>query len=98
MYAIIVTIKIKCILTETKLGISSWLVLKPFSETFYVTGKGVFALEKICCGNFVAVYHGEEISKDEAEKRERIYEEKNLGCYLYFFMHAQKEKWYVFHS
>lgn len=46
-------------------------------------------------GEFLLEYPGNLITADEGEQLSQKYSESNKGCVLYFFIHDQKEYWYV---
>jgi SET domain-containing protein len=50
-------------------------------------GRGVITLLPISKGQKVVEYRGERITKEEAEIREKSYDESGQGCYLVEFFH-----------
>ncbi|XP_054716659.1 N-lysine methyltransferase KMT5A-A-like isoform X2 [Uloborus diversus] len=48
-------------------------------------GRGIITTRALMCGQFVMEYHGELIDYREAKRREMLYAEKNVGCYMYYF-------------
>ncbi|RWS24423.1 N-lysine methyltransferase SETD8-like protein [Leptotrombidium deliense] len=49
-------------------------------------GKGVLSSTLIPKGSFVCEYAGDLIKKAEAKEREKLYELRGEGCYMYYFM------------
>eukprot|EP00794_Sanderia_malayensis_P021065 gene21065-23119_t len=54
-------------------------------------GWGVIAMKSFEKGSFLLQYIGETVSREEGENREKKYEKKKLGYYLYFFSSKGKE-------
>ena len=44
---------------------------------------GVYTLESLHCGEMVIEYIGEVVRNNMADKREKIYEKRNIGCYMW---------------
>jgi len=58
-------------------------------------GRGIFSKLPLKRGDLVCEYAGDLISHDEARKREIKYTENpDIGCYMYYFVHAGKKYWY----
>jgi hypothetical protein len=53
----------------------------------------VFAKTQFVKGDFLLNYDGEVIEEKEAIRREAIYAQNNLGCFLFFFKHSGKKLW-----
>lgn len=59
-------------------------------------GRGVVATRALKRGDYVVEYAGDLLLEDEAGEREAQYElTPNVGCYMYYFLHAGKRYWYV---
>lgn len=55
-------------------------------------GRGIFAKQDFCRGEFVCEYAGELISYEDAKEREKFYEGKTeFGCYMYYFTFKNKK-------
>lgn len=52
-----------------------------FDCTVQTAGRGVFAFSEIAAGAFICEYHGELISGEDGDARER----DESSCYRYFF-------------
>ncbi|XP_064635773.1 uncharacterized protein LOC135492955 [Lineus longissimus] len=50
-------------------------------------GWGVFACRKHFKGSFLLVYHGVLIKEDEARRREKTYDKKKKGSFMFYFKH-----------
>ncbi len=61
--------------------------------TFKFSGWGVIAMKSFEKGSFLLKYIGETVSREDGENREKEYEKKKLGCYLYFFSYKGEELW-----
>lgn len=67
--------------------------MAPLFDLFFVLiGKGVFTTEKRRAGAFLFEYHGELISEEEGNRRERTYP-ADLGSFLFFFKFGRKKYW-----
>ena len=59
-------------------------------------GRGIHTMRSFEKGEFIVEYRGDMISSNEAYDREAKYaEDPAAGCYMYFFVHAAKNYWYV---
>ena len=57
-------------------------------------GRGVVATKYFKRGDFVVEYAGELIKLDEAKERETKYSmNEQIGCYMYYFIHQNKNYW-----
>ncbi|XP_071796312.1 uncharacterized protein [Asterias amurensis] len=54
------------------------------------TGRGVFTLKKWEKNDFLLEYAGEKIEAEEAERKEKLYERKHYGSFMFYFKHAAK--------
>ncbi|KRZ02622.1 Phosphatidylinositol 4-kinase alpha [Trichinella zimbabwensis] len=58
---------------------------------FPVKGRGVIATKKFYRDDFVVEYRGELIDSNEAQRRERDYQNSSqVGCYMYYFSYKGK--------
>ena len=65
-----------------------------------IKGKGVKTTRAFKRGELVCEYFGDLIDKKTAAAREKEYEnnDKDVGCYMYWFSHKNTDYWYVIHS
>lgn len=59
-------------------------------------GMGIRATKKFNKHEFICEYHGELISKLEAQQREESSDHDS--CYMYFFEYKSKKLWYVLNN
>jgi histone-lysine N-methyltransferase SETD8 len=57
------------------------------------TGYGIFTTRPFEKGEFLLQYIGEEVTEQEAEKREMLYEKENKGSFIYFYKEKGKTCW-----
>lgn len=62
--------------------------------TFIILGYGVYATRDFKKSSLLLEYKGEIISSDEADKRQKKYEKKKMGCFLYYFKEGKDCLWY----
>ncbi|XP_036354824.1 N-lysine methyltransferase KMT5A-like [Octopus sinensis] len=63
-------------------------------KSFPIKGRGVVADRDFPSGQFVVEYIGELINASIAKKREKIYEQDNKDCYLFYFEYNNRHYWY----
>ena len=57
-------------------------------------GRGVYTTHAFTRGSFVVEYKGDLISDmGECAQREFLYEERDEGCYMYYFVSSGKRFW-----
>jgi [histone H4]-lysine20 N-methyltransferase SETD8 len=59
------------------------------------SGYGVKADREFLKGDFLMQYKGDVINEKEAAKREEVYNKDDVGCFMYYFKHGEKNMWYV---
>jgi hypothetical protein len=62
---------------------------------FCVLGYGVKAEIEYAKRDFILQYKGDVKDDKEAAEREELYERDGLGCFMYYFKHAEKELWHA---
>ena len=59
-------------------------------------GRGVVATKEFERVDFVVEYAGELVNITTAKQREELYEkDEQVGCYMYYFIHKNKQYWLV---
>lgn len=66
-----------------------FLVLIKISCIFFLAGRGLFAVNSFCKGDFVVEYRGELIDDVEAERRRKVY---HRSCAAFFFLFKWRGK------
>jgi len=56
-------------------------------------GYGVLAGKEFAKGDFLLVYRGDLIDKNEASIRNEEYKKQMAGCFMYYFKHAGITMW-----
>ena len=67
-----------------------------FSVNIYLLwylGYGVIAEKVFMKGDYLMEYKGNFIDSKEAARRELVYENQDVGCFMYYFKHAGKTVW-----
>jgi len=59
----------------------------------WYSGYGVIAEKAFVKGDFLLEYKGDFIDSKEAARREAVYEEQDVGCFMYYFKHIGKTVW-----
>ena len=63
-------------------------------KEFEGKGRGIITTKEFHKGDFVIEYIGDLIDGSTAKQREiRYAKNKNVGCYMYFFKHKNKQYW-----
>ena len=66
-----------------------------FDDWFLFAGYGVFATKKWPMNSFLAEYRGELLDYAEGLRREKLYEKKGEGCFLFEIKHKGRRCWSV---
>jgi len=72
--------------------ISNCFIEKAF---FVIAGYGVIAERLFKKSDFILEYRGDLIDSQEAAQRESRYENEDVGCFMYYFVHCGKTMWLV---